>query len=121
MRFTASDAPGSSIGLNTQLRNGKIVVSGVTAESPAEAAGVREADVILTLDGTPATAKALNDMLTSRSPGEKSRLKISRNNVNLDLEVTLGRNSVRKYEIQQLANPTALQAAIRRDWLRASQ
>jgi hypothetical protein len=34
----------------------------LTTGSPAEIAGVREADVILEVDGTPSTAKALNDM-----------------------------------------------------------
>jgi len=121
LRVTSSDGPGASIGLNTQLRDGKLVVSGLTTGSPSEAAGLRDADVIVNVDGAPATAKALNDMLAARTPGDKSKLKISRNGSPLEVEVTLAKNSVRKYDIQPLPNPNGLQTSIHRDWLRSSQ
>jgi predicted metalloprotease with PDZ domain len=121
VRFTSNDAPGAGIGLNTQLREGKLVVAGTSIGSPAESAGLKEADVVLEVDGIPATAKALNDMLVTKSAGDTARLRISRDNAPLEIEIVLGKNSVRRYEILPLENQSALQAAIRKDWLRNSQ
>jgi predicted metalloprotease with PDZ domain len=118
VRFTSNDAPGSSIGLNTQLRAGKLVVSGLTAGSPSVVAGLREADVILEVDGVPATPKALNDMLAKKKSGDTTTLKISRNNAPVEIVITLGKNTVRKYEILSLPNASSPQIAVRRDWLR---
>jgi len=121
VRFTSNDAPGSSIGLNTQLHESKLVVVGTSTGSPAESAGLKEADVVLEVDGIPATAKALNDMLAGKHAGDTARLKISRNTAPLEIEIVLGTNSDRKYEVLPLTNPSTLQSAIHRDWLRNSQ
>jgi predicted metalloprotease with PDZ domain len=77
--FTAEDAPGSYLGLNMQTRDGKLVVSSVTPASPAQRSGLGEHDQVLEVDGMTATPKAINDMLSAKKPGDKARLKISRN------------------------------------------
>jgi Predicted protease with the C-terminal PDZ domain len=119
--FTTEDAPGSYLGLNMQTRDGKLIVSGVTPASPAQRAGLGERDQILEVDGIAATPKAINDMLSARKPGDKTRLKISRNNTPQEVEVTLDKNVKRTFRIQPGANPSALQGAILKDWLRAAQ
>jgi predicted metalloprotease with PDZ domain len=121
VRFTTQDAPGSTLGLYTQLLDGRLVVTGMMPGSPAETGGLRETDVIVDVDGVAATPKALNDMLAAKMPGDKTKLKIARNNVAVEAEVALARNTARKYEIAPLTNANSLQATIRRDWLRNSQ
>jgi hypothetical protein len=37
------------------------------------------------------------------------------------VDVTLGKNTKQAFEIRQMATPTALQAAILKDWLRSVQ
>jgi len=119
---TASeDAPGSYLGLNMQTRDGKLVVAGTTAGSPAERAGLMAQDCILNVDGAPATPKAINDVLSARKPGDAATLTISRNGTVRDLQATLGRNVKRTFEIRPMASTTALQAAIFKDWLRSPQ
>lgn len=118
---TSEDAPGAYLGLNTQTRDATLVVSGVTAGSPAERAGLQAGDQIVEVDGSPATPKAVNDMLTAKKPDDRAKLKISRNNAAQELEATLGRNMKRTFQIQPMANPTPEQAAILKDWLRAAQ
>ena len=121
VRFASNEVAGSSMGLNTQMSDGKLVVSGRVSGSPAENAGLLESDVILTVDGVAATPKVLNDMLAARKSGDQTRLKISRAGAPLDIDITLGRNAARKYEISPLADTNGLQSTIRRDWLRLSQ
>ena len=115
---TSEDAPGSYLGLNTQTRDGRLVVVGTSAGSPAEHAGLAAQDQILEVDGAPATPKALNDTVSARKPGDTTTLKISRNNTGLEVRVTLARNTKQTFTIRPVASPTALQKAILEDWLR---
>lgn len=115
---TSEEATGSYLGLNMQTRDGKLVVVDTSAGSPAERAGLMAQDQILGVDGAPATPKALNDMLAARKPGDTAALRISRNDMVRELQVTLGRNMKRTFQIRPMANPTVLQAAILKDWLR---
>ncbi len=115
---TSEDAPGSYLGLNTQTRDGRLVVVGTSAGSPAEHAGLMAQDQILEVDGAPATPKVLNDTLSARKPGDTTTLKISRNNTGLELQVTLARNMRQTFKIRPVASPTALQKTILEDWLR---
>jgi len=115
---TSEDAPASYLGLNTQTRDGRLVVVGTSAGSPAERAGLVARDLILVVDGAPASPKVLNDTLSARKPGDTTTLKIFRNNTGLDLQVTLARNTKQTFKFQPAASPTALQSAILEDWLR---
>jgi predicted metalloprotease with PDZ domain len=115
---TSADAPGSYLGLNTQTRDGRLVVVGASAASPADRAGLTAGDELLEVDGAPASPKAINDALSARKPGDTMTLKISRNNAQLELQVTLGRAAKQSFEIRPVAVPTALQKAIFEDWLR---
>ena len=54
-------------------------------------------------------------------PGETITVKVSRNNTELELRVTLAGNVKRTFAIRQVAVPTAQQAAILEDWLRHVQ
>jgi predicted metalloprotease with PDZ domain len=114
----SEDAPGSYLGLSTQTREGRLIAIGASVGSPAEQAGLMAQDQILEVDGSAATPKALNDMLSARKPGDTTALKISRNDTALDVRVTLSSNSKRTFTIRPVADPTSQQKAILEDWLR---
>jgi len=118
---TSEDAPGSYLGLNAQTRDGRLVVVGTSAGSPAERAGLAAGDQILEVDGAPATPRAINDTVSARKPGDTTTLKISRNNTGLELRVTLARHTKQTFKIRPMASPTALQKAILEDWLRRAR
>jgi predicted metalloprotease with PDZ domain len=105
VEVTSQDAPGASLGLNTQtLADGNFaVVSGPS--------GLAVNDEVLS------TPKALNDAMSTKKPGDKLTLRIRRNGTEQDVELTLERNLKRTFAIKPLANPDALQAAILKDWL----
>jgi len=116
---TSEDAPGSSLGLNVQTRDGKLIVVGSSAGSPAERAGIMAQDQILAVDGVAATPKAITDALSVRKPGDTLRLKIGRRGAEQELSVTLGKNVKQTFEIRRAAAPTPLQRTILEDWLRS--
>jgi predicted metalloprotease with PDZ domain len=157
------DAAGAYLGVNTHLqevppsaapgggRGGRgagpdmaLIVTSVTAGSPAETAGLKSGDQILEVEGVKATPKAINDLLTPsqpgngrgrgqavpqpappavavKKPGDKIKLRISRNGAAQEVDVELGKNVTRTYSLQIVDTPTPLQAAILKDWLRAVQ
>jgi len=122
-----------------------LVITSVSVGSPAASAGLKAGDQILEVDGVKATPKAINDLLTPvqpgngrggrgqgapqaaqptasvKKPGEKIKLRISRNGAAQDVEVELGNNVTRTYGLQIADAPTALQSAILKDWLRGVQ
>jgi predicted metalloprotease with PDZ domain len=114
-------APGSYPGLNIQTRDGRLVVVGASAGSPADRAALAAGDRVLEIDGTPATPKAINDILSARNPGETTTLKTSRNDAELEVGVTLAGNTKQTFTLRQAAAPTALQKAILSDRLRRAR
>ena len=104
---TKQEAPGTDFGANFQMRDDKLVVVGATAGS-----GLAPGDQIVA-----ATPKSLNDLLAAKKPGDTIKLRRARSGAGQDVEVVLGKNTKREYSFRVLANPTALQSAILKDWL----
>jgi predicted metalloprotease with PDZ domain len=121
VRVSTEEAPGTFLGVNTGTQEGKLIVSGVTAGSPAERAGLREREQVREVDGMRATPKALNDLLAARKAGDGVRMSLLRDNAATDVEVVLAKGTKRSYRIEAMPNPSAQQAAILKDWLRAGQ
>lgn len=71
--------------------------------------------------GAPATPRAINEAMAARKPGETLTVKISRNDIELELHVTLAGNVKRTFAIRQAVAPAAPQKAILEDWLRRGQ
>jgi predicted metalloprotease with PDZ domain len=119
VKAAAQEAPGAYLGLNTRVVDGKLVVTGASAGSPAEGAGLAAGDLILELDGVAATTKVLNDQLAAKKQGDKIKVRFSRGNKTAqDLEIELGKNMKYSYAITPAPDATPLQAAIFKDWLR---
>ena len=118
VKAAVEGAPGAFLGLDTRTNSGKLLVTGTTAGSPAEAAGFAPGDQILEVDGVPATTKILSDQLAAKAPGEKIKLRFSRGDKAQDAEVSLAKSTKVTYTIRAIPNPDPLQAAILKDWLR---
>ena len=93
-------------------------VAGVSAGSPAQAAGLEAGDRITEIEGAKATVKSLSDRLTAAKPGEGIHLRVSRDGAERLLEIPLGRNAKSVFTIVPIENPDPLQAAIGKDWMR---
>jgi len=116
---TPKDAPGGYLGLNTQTIDGTMTVSGVTPGSPAAGAGLAASDRILEVDGAPASAKVLSDALRAKKSGDRLKIKFARGDRTAEADIVLWRNVNMEYAITPLPDPSPLQSAILKDWLRS--
>jgi predicted metalloprotease with PDZ domain len=96
----------------------RLVVTDVAAGSPAQAAGLKAGDHIVSVDDTPATAPVLNDAV---KPDAKIKLHISRSGAEQDIEVPVAKNSKKTYTLTALPTATPSQTAILNHWLRDRQ
>jgi predicted metalloprotease with PDZ domain len=129
------DTAGVYLGATTTEQEGTLVITGVEWNSPAWRDGLSEQDEIIALDGArvrntsdaagtggsatgAAAAPTMGRILKGKKPGEKALVLISRRGKIRELEVVLGRKPERSFAIMPVANPTPLQAAILKDWLR---
>ncbi len=142
LEWTFKDAPGASLGLDTHTeelppgeaiagggggrgRGGappaRLVVTDVAAGSPAEGAGLKPGDIVVQVDGAPASAATLSAALLARKAGDTLRLRIHRGGAEQEVEAALAGNAARTYQLSPAAEATPAQAAILRDWLRVAQ
>ncbi|CAB1369763.1 Do family serine endopeptidase [Denitratisoma oestradiolicum] len=68
------------------------LIAGVMRGSPADKAGVKPGDVLLTVNDKPVRdAQTMVEQVAALEPGRTSRLKLRRNNRDLDLPVEIGK------------------------------
>lgn len=80
-----------------------VMVSSVTEDSPATAAGLRVGDVILRIDGEPAgTAAHLAQSVAAREPGETVTLEVRRDGETLVREAILGQRDRAQIDVGPL-------------------
>jgi S1-C subfamily serine protease/photosystem II stability/assembly factor-like uncharacterized protein len=78
------------LGAAGEDREGKLTLTQVLPEGPAAKAGLKERDVIVSIDGKPATDyEAFLAYIRGREGGSKLPLKITRGSESLDITVTL--------------------------------
>ncbi|MGA2585528.1 MAG: PDZ domain-containing protein [Candidatus Aminicenantales bacterium] len=112
------ETPGADFGAVARDQNGALIISSVVLDSPASRAGLSAQDEIVALDGVRAQARTLSELLGAGKAGDKVKVLISRRNINREVEVVLGKKTERSFRMKPIANPTPLQAAIFRDWLK---
>jgi predicted metalloprotease with PDZ domain len=106
--FRPGRGPGSSLS-----------VSDVEPGSGAEAAGVREGDEVLEIDGSSSWRDVLRN-LRERAPGQTIRLHVRHNGEEREVSYPLGSRPERNYQIEELPSPSAKQLQIREGLLKGS-
>jgi predicted metalloprotease with PDZ domain len=115
---TPKEAPGVVFGAAARAREGKLEISSVEWDSPADRGGLSARDEILAVNGIRANAGVLDRALESARPGDRLRILVSRRSGIHELEVVLERKVERSFRIEPLESPSPLQAAILEDWLK---
>ena len=71
---------------------GGAIIGGVLRSGPADKAGVKPGDVLLTIEGTPVTdPQSVLNVMAGLTPGASAKLKLRRQGQDLELAVTVGR------------------------------
>ena len=65
------------------------VVDNVVEGLPADKAGIRQRDIVVSIDGSNVTSSSLRDLLKSKEPGQRVKVRILRKGENKDLDMTL--------------------------------
>ena len=94
-------------------------VSQVVPGSSAETAGLVAGDVLLQLNGDNVPGSLMR-WARQHSPGETVKLRVRRDNKELDISFALGTNEMRKYSISEVSHATDKQKKIREGWLRGT-
>jgi len=112
------EIPGAFLGAAVREQEGKLYIQSVEWDSPAANSGLCARDEIIAVDGERAGAGTMAELRERKKPGEKIRIEVSRNQRIRVYNVVLGKKTERNFAIKPLANPTPLQAAILKSWLR---
>jgi serine protease Do len=87
-------------------RNYGVIISDVVPGGPAEAAGVRVGDILLTIDGRNADSLPYVAFHTlSRSAGEKIRFEVLRGTMQIGFDITLKEHPHEMDQVSALADP----------------
>lgn len=109
---------GTSIGLETGEKEGKLLIKRVAWNGPAWFEGLRRDQEILKINGKPAGTDLLNTIYASTRPGDIIRLEIAENDTTKTVPVLLGSAKQISFTIKRMRDPTELQLAVRSAWLR---
>ncbi|MCK9283300.1 MAG: Do family serine endopeptidase [Rhodocyclaceae bacterium] len=68
------------------------LIAGIMRGSPADKAGIKPGDILLSVEGKKVTdAQTMLELIASLAPGRRSVFKLRRNNEELEMEVTVGK------------------------------
>ncbi|MCF0057600.1 M61 family metallopeptidase [Dyadobacter sp. CY356] len=115
---TPKQLPGAYLGIKAKLQNDSLVVSSVDWDSPAWKAGVRRGNVILDVNGAPASEASIAYIYNDKKAGDKVSLNLIKNDTKIAYPVVLGTKSERSFSITPVPDPDKLQSAILKDWVK---
>lgn len=108
---------GAWLGITTNESSGNLSVTSVERDSPAFYAGLSARDVIVDINGMGTSSAILNEILGKSKPGDRISITSTHRNITNKMEVELGKNPMRSFEIKPLANPEKAQLDLLNSWL----
>ena len=115
----AQPISGGWLGASIPARGNDLIINSVEWNSSAYHAGLSAQDEILEIDGVKANAEVFRALPKNKQPGEKVKLRLSYRGEEREIEVTLGQKTERSFRITPIKNPSSLQNAILKSWLKA--
>lgn len=120
----AANAP--FLGANSALKDGKVMVTGITRESAAWTGGLNVNDELLAFDGyrinnVPDPRSEVDKFIAGKKVGDKIKVLLNRDGLLKTLDLTLTKNPAYKFRIVEIADPSKAQLAVRERWLKLSE
>lgn len=120
----AVSANDAYLGAATSLKNGKIIISKVSRESPAWVGGLNVNDEILTMNDQQINSVSdpklseVDKFIANQRVGDQVRVLVNRDSQLLNIDVVLVRNPNHKFRIAALEAATPAQVAVMKRWLK---
>ena len=113
LSLVTTEIPRADLGFDTAraFAGSQITVSSVVPGTPAEKAGLREGDILMTVDGQPAL-RTLFSWPQEHRPGDVIKFHIRRRGTELDLSFTAGSTTGKEYRITPTKGATEKQRRI---------
>jgi predicted metalloprotease with PDZ domain len=115
--FQHSDA---GFEVTTNFEGTEVVVSTVATGGPAHAAGIRSGDVLLSVNGQPAS-EGFQELLAQHNSGETLAFRFLRDGMPRDISLKLGSRKDQMYRIEELRGAGEKQRRIRDGMLRGTE
>lgn len=115
---TAKNLPGAWYGISTRQRGDTLLVTNVEWPSPAWEAGLRGQDKVLTINGSIATKKGMDELSAAGKPGDVASIRYEHADAIHEVRLTAGSKQQKDFTINRISQPSALQAAIVASWAR---
>jgi len=107
-------------GAQTMDQNGRAIIRGIVAGSPASDARLDLGDEIVALNGRRVRSSDLQDRIAELKPGETVKLTVFREDNLREFAVTLRLPDVPSYNVVKVDQPTPLQKSIYESWLKTT-
>ena len=105
------------LGVKTRQESGRLVVSGVLAQSPAEISGLSVSDEIIALDGLRMDSSKLGWYVSNREPETQVKITVSRFGTLLELNAEITFKPLMEYRITKLDQASDNQKRLYKAWL----
>lgn len=115
----AAALPGAWLGITVREKNDTVSISNVEWDSPAWHAGIRARQLLQLVNGKPVNIKVLEAIEKEKKPGDIVHLQVLQQDGIKNIPLLLETKYQKPFTINRVPQPTALQAAILKDWLRA--
>lgn len=121
LSLTATAVQHANLGfeVSSGFAGNQIVVSSVAAGGSAQQAGIRSGDVLISINGETAQRGLLRSF-QQRKPGEVMKVRLRRQNEELEVSLTLGAESIQEYRVQELKDAGDKQRRIREGLLKGT-
>jgi predicted metalloprotease with PDZ domain len=105
----------TALGITMIANTRRVIVASVLRGTAAWDDGINVNDEIITVDGKPVDSQEA--LFGNKKPGDKILVKLIRDGLEKEIPVMLKRSTTVKFKIEQLANATPQQLAVRKKWM----
>ena len=105
-------------GLEIEFEGGNAIIDVVRNDSPAEEAGLQSKDEVVSLAGKKLGANSWRKMLAQFKPGDSVPVVVKRDRRMINANIVLGQPDRLEYMIEEKADATPEQKALRAAWLK---
>jgi predicted metalloprotease with PDZ domain len=108
------------LGLTTRASEGKIMIAGIIAGTPAYEQGLSANDELIAVDGFRVSPDTFAARIEEKLPGTRVEITVSRAAKLQIVPVVLGEKKTPEYKIVRISNPSPEQKTLYESWLRSA-